>query len=73
LLLGEQACGEGLRGVRGRGAVRALPRAGADGDAPGSPLSPAYGFEMIEEGDRALTDGVTLEYASMTKSLNGTV
>jgi len=38
---------------------------------PGVPLYEAYGFETIEVGELALTDGVKLEYASMTKSLNG--
>ena len=38
---------------------------------PGVPLYEACGFETIEEGELALTDGVTLEYVSMTKSLNG--
>src|SRR5215475_2664846 len=38
---------------------------------PGVPLYVAYGFETTEEGELALTDGVKLEYASMTKSLNG--
>ena len=38
---------------------------------PGVPLYEACGFETIEEGKLALTDGVTLEYVSMTKSLNG--
>jgi GNAT superfamily N-acetyltransferase len=38
---------------------------------PGVPLYLAYGFETIEEGELVLTDGVTLEYATMTKSLNG--
>jgi GNAT superfamily N-acetyltransferase len=38
---------------------------------PGVPLYLASGFETTEEGELALTDGVTLEYASMTKSLNG--
>jgi hypothetical protein len=27
--------------------------------------------QVIEEGELTLTDGVKLEYASMTKSLNG--
>lgn len=40
---------------------------------PGVPLYLAYGFETIEEGELTLTDGVKLEYASMTKSLNGSV
>jgi hypothetical protein len=38
---------------------------------PGVPLYLAYGFETIDEGELMLTDGVKLEYASMTKSLNG--
>ena len=38
---------------------------------PGVPLYAACGFETIEEGELALTDGVTLEYATMTKTLNG--
>jgi GNAT superfamily N-acetyltransferase len=38
---------------------------------PGVPLYLAYGFETIEEGELTLSDGVKLEYASMTKSLNG--
>jgi hypothetical protein len=38
---------------------------------PGVPLYLAYGFETIDEGKLMLTDGVKLEYASMTKSLNG--
>ena len=38
---------------------------------PGVPLYEACGFETIEEGKLALTDGVTLECVSMTKSLNG--
>ena len=38
---------------------------------PGVPLYVAYGFETIEEGELALVDGVKLEYATMTKSLNG--
>jgi GNAT superfamily N-acetyltransferase len=38
---------------------------------PGIPLYEAYGFETIEEGELALSDGVKLAYASMTKSLNG--
>src|SRR6478609_7775380 len=38
---------------------------------PGVPLYLAYGFETTDEGELALTDGVTLEYASMTKSVNG--
>jgi GNAT superfamily N-acetyltransferase len=38
---------------------------------PGVPLYEAYGFETIEEGELALTDGVRLEYVTMTKSLNG--
>ena len=40
---------------------------------PGVPLYEACGFETIEEGELALTDGVTLEYVSMTKSLNGSM
>src|SRR5262249_13489865 len=38
---------------------------------PGVPLYLAYGFETIEEGELALTDVVTVEYATMTKPLNG--
>jgi GNAT superfamily N-acetyltransferase len=38
---------------------------------PGIPLYLAYGFETIEEGELALVDGVKLEYATMTKPLNG--
>ena len=38
---------------------------------PGVPFYLAYGFETTEEGELTLTDGVKLEYASMTKSLNG--
>jgi hypothetical protein len=38
---------------------------------PGVPLYEVCGFETIEEGELALTDGVTLEYVSMTKSING--
>jgi GNAT superfamily N-acetyltransferase len=38
---------------------------------PGVPLYLAYGFATIEEGQLNLRDGVRLEYASMTKSLNG--
>lgn len=38
---------------------------------PGVSLYLAYGFETTAEGELALTDGVTLEYASMTKSVNG--
>ena len=40
---------------------------------PGVPLYLAYGFETVEEGELTLTDGVKLEYASMTKSLNGSI
>jgi GNAT superfamily N-acetyltransferase len=40
---------------------------------PGVPLYKACGFKTIEEGELALTDGVRLEYVSMTKSLNGSM
>jgi GNAT superfamily N-acetyltransferase len=38
---------------------------------PGVPLYLACGFETIEEGEIALTDGVKLACVSMTKPLNG--
>jgi GNAT superfamily N-acetyltransferase len=38
---------------------------------PGIPLYLAYGFETVDEGELALVDGVKLEYATMTKPLNG--
>ena len=40
---------------------------------PGVPLYQACGFETVDEGELALTDGVTLEYVSMTKSLDDSV
>jgi GNAT superfamily N-acetyltransferase len=38
---------------------------------PGVPLYEACGFETVEQGELTLTDGVKLEYTSMTKPLNG--
>ena len=40
---------------------------------PGVPLYLASGFEAVEEGEVALSDGVRLGYVSMTKSLEPVV
>jgi GNAT superfamily N-acetyltransferase len=37
---------------------------------PGVPLYLAYGFEPVEEGEIALSDGVRLGYLSMTKTID---